>query len=258
MIYPTSIIDSNEIEYNIPCYEIGNFSKNVINNYINESEKNKKEFDEFKKNYNSFDPSFDFMITKLNYKIKNIFLLEETIMYGKDNFIYDETLDEDKVVRKYQVCNDDNFMINHIDIDNLKSAVINNEGHQVYVDRNKELTHDKIFELLLVHELIFNKDFYEDYIRCRTNLEYKDIYYNISSYFINRLGFMKSVIYEDKTGYILLNKQLENSYVKNLLLSINEFYKNIQMEYYNISNNYYEEAIKVQEKIGDSNEYRRI
>ena len=68
----------------------------------------------------------------------------------------------------------------------------------------------------------------------------------------------KGVIYEDKTGYILLNKQLENSYVKNLLLSINEFYKNIQIEYYNISNNYYEEAIKVQEKIGDSNEYRRI
>lgn len=258
MIYPTIIIDPYGKEYNIPCYEIGDFSKNIVNNYVNESEKNKKEFDIFKENYNSFDPSFDFMLTRLNYKIKNIFLLEETIMYSKDNFIYDETLDDDKVIRKYQICSDDNFMIKHIDIDNLKSAVINNEGYQITVDRNKEINHEKIFELLLIHELIFDKDFYDDYIKCRTNPKYKDIYYNISSYFINRLGFMKSVIYEDKTGFILINKQLENNYIKKLLSSIKDFYENVQIEYYNISNDDYEEAIKIQEKIGDNNEYRRI
>ena len=258
MVYQTKVIDNNGLMYEVPYYEIGLLSEKIVSSFISKSIENKKIYDEFKENYSSLNPSFDFMISKMEYKILNPFIFEQTIMYYKDGLIVDETLDEDKVIRTYPLCNNNNFCIKNLSIDNLLTSVISPEGKTINVNRNIELTHDKIYEMILIHEMIYNKKLYEDYIFCRTNKEYSDIFYNISSYFINRLGFLRTVVYDDKSGFILLNKQIKNEYIDKFLFSVKEFYPDIEISYYNISDDLIEQTNQIIEEVGDLGEYRRF
>ena len=69
----TILKDSLGNAINIPYYEMGNFAKEKVNEYIKDPI-NAKEFFEFKKNYTVYEPYFDYLICKMNYKIENPFI----------------------------------------------------------------------------------------------------------------------------------------------------------------------------------------
>lgn len=256
MIYGTKIIDANGNTIDIPCYEIGKYLENIVNKYINENEENRQIFDQFQTKYNYFEPYLDFCLCQLGYKILNPFIIENSVLYGKGDNIYNETLEDDKVIRDYCKAEDNNFNIGKTNIENLKNSVVMPNG--LKYETNDKLGHNKIFEMLLIQNMIYNKMLYEDYIKCRTNPDYSDIYYNISSYFRNRLGAIQVVIYPDNNGYILVNKMLQDDFMTNFLNSVKEFYPNIEINPSDLPPELYESSLEMKEEIGEVYENRRL
>lgn len=256
MNYGTKVIDKFGNIIDIPCYEIGKYFENIVNKYIDENENNKQIFKQFESNYSYFEPYLDFCLCQLGYKILNPFGIEQSILYGKGNTIYNETLEADKVISEYPKAENITFNIGRANFEDLKDGIIMPNG--LKYETSDIIGHNKIFEMLLIQNMIYNKMLYEDYIKCRTNPDYSDIYYNISSYFRNRLGTIQVVIYPDKNGYILVNKMLQDDFMTNFLNSVKEFYPNIEINPSDLPPELYESSLEMKEEIGEVYENRRL
>ena len=217
----TIIIDDKSNEIEIPFYKIGEFSKKIVEEHIIKDQNLKKEFDLFKEHYHFFEPYFDFMILKLNYQIKNPFIFEESILKEHHGHFVLQSL----LSYNYPSANDEDMMISSFDINNIGDQIINNVGVTYKVDREKGYTHQFVYEIVLLEKMISDKDLYEDYVSCITNDD--ALYYDVNSYFRNRLGYIQVTKIDKEEGFVLYNPDVASGYVKSIANEIVEKYPQI-------------------------------
>lgn len=206
----TVVIDDKLNEIEIPYYNIGEFAKKTVLEYISKDQNIKKEFDLFKEQYHFFEPYFDFLILKLNYQIKNPFIFEESILKEHHGHFTIKSL----ISYDYPSANDEDMMISLFDISNVDDEIINTTGLTYKVDRNKGYTHQFIYEIVLIERMIGDKDLYEDYISCISNDD--ALYYDVNSYFRNRLGYIQVTKIDKEKGFILYNPDVASGYLKSI------------------------------------------
>lgn len=246
----TGVVDKNGNLIEMPYYEIGNFFKNIVKEYISLNEDNKAVYDDFKKDYLFFKPYYDFAIFKLGYKILNPLFNENTLGYAKDNKIIVENMYDDALKYYYSKTNDNEIEVKYADPNNIFSCIIDQDGRCFKVDREKDQFHEQIFEQVLNQIIIYNKIICEDYYN---NCVVNHIFPNINFYFRDRLGFIQK-----SENYILYNKSLVNDYTMNLLNKIMDENKHLSKETSVLNENVIEETRNIIDCVSDEYENRRL
>lgn len=262
-MYESGLITPEGEIIHIPYYEIGKYIENVVIKYIDENLDNKELFELFKQGYNYFSPYFDFAIMCLGYKMINPLVVEQSTLYAKDGEMVNKPnnlLPESH----YDRVTDFNYHIGKVNTDNLRDCVLSGDLIQFEVNRDKKRYHQDVYEIILIEKMIYNEILYKDFLLCMTNPKYKNIYPNIDCYFRGRLGFAHVVVYEDKSGYIIYNKDLKSKHLDSFLFELKSSYPQIDPEndVENLSYFFSEEEIKkileFKQEIGEINECRRI
>lgn len=255
-------IQENGNNINIPYYEIGNYLEKVVDDFISLSSQNKDLFDLFKQGYNHFNPYLDFAITYLGYKIKNPLIIKESILYGFDDKIANQSSNLKIKPKIYKRLTDENYKIDNVNIEQLKDCLIAPNGLKYEANRNENINHEELYEILLIEKMIYDKKLYDDYIYCMTNPNMQYAYLNIGRYLRGRLGFIELVIYGNQSGLMRYNKDLIDDYFYNLRRGINDNYPNIvdieeSLSSY-LNSEQIEQAKEIRCEIGEKHESRRI
>lgn len=221
----TVLRDENDNIIKVPYFEIGNYAEAKVNEYIVNNHL-EKDFEEFKKNYTVYKPYFDYLITKMHYKIENPFIFSIGVLEGKNNrFSYKNLLEYN-----YPTASDKDLMISKFNVNNISDEIIEPTGLSFKIDRTNDVTHEAVYEVILMEQMIYNKKLYEDYINCVLNDS--NTYYDINVYFRTRLGYSQITVYDDNyNGFILSNPDIAPEYIQNVVRSIENMYPNMQSKY---------------------------
>lgn len=250
---------TGQVVKNINYYEFEDIARQIVDLSLRENPNLKLNFDEFKKNYTHYSPYIDYLICKLNYQFINPFVTEEGCLCSKGNrlFYVQYALDDKfRTITEYPKASDKDLHISHVSIDSIDNSIIDPNGICYTLDRKKDEVHQQYYETILMHKMINNKMLYEDYVKCSS--EYSDTYYLINTYFRDRLGYLQVVKYLGDSGYVLYNEQLKESYINNLLSSINDFYPNMSLEKSILPDELIESSIEIKNEMSDIYEGRRI
>lgn len=234
----------------IQYYEIGAFAENICNQYIEESETNKIQFEMFASDYHFFKPHLDFLLFKLGYKMLNPLLKEYTMWYVENDNLYLKSQNQKK--QYISVCDND-LGIQYINPEKIESCVADFSGRTYKVFRRLGIQHEEIFGLILNQYLIYDKELLEMY------KDYADKGMNIGAFCRNMLGFYHIGMYPDQSGYIAYCSDFYNSYMDNVCKRIKEIYPKIEILPDHIhTKESLEIANKCIEKVGEINENRRL
>lgn len=209
----TKLISPNGEIHNILYYEIGLYSEKLCQEYIEKSEENKIEFENFASNYTYFKPYFDFLIFKMGYKIINPFCSKKLIGYTIGNYFITKGISREDNIKmsKYTSVSDKDLQITNYKDTSLKEGFIDANGIGFKLNRKIGLDHSKLCELILNQFMIYNKEIYLDYINSISDPEISDIITIIEFYMIERLGFTQMCIFDTDYGNIIYNdKKLYN------------------------------------------------
>lgn len=231
MIYETILVDSKNNQLEIPCYQIGVYLEKKVLEFCDQNVRNKNLFNEFKKDYSYFKPYLEFAIIHLGYKIINPLIIEESILISKDeqlNNISHNSVNNTESIYKYKKCIDKNYDIEKLNCNNIKNGILTPDEYQISIVRETEQYHEQLFEIILIQKIIYDEFLYNDYKDCMTKRS--DDFYNINSYFRNRLGYVQICCYEDMTGFFLCNKYLDNNIKKTIETVIKKYPKMIKEE----------------------------
>lgn len=246
----TGIIDKNHNLIEMPYYEIGNYLKNIVKEYISLKDENKIEFDEFKKDYTFFKPYYDFAIFKLGYQILNPLFNEDTLGYAKDDKFIIEEINNKKHPNIYPKTNDTEIEVKYANPSNIYPCIIDQNGRCFRTNRDKDQIHEQLCEQLLNQIMIYNKTICEDYYEnCIINHNFP----NINFYFINRLGFIQI-----SEIYVLYNKNLINDYTINLLNKILSDNSELNKSTSVLDDDKIEETLNIIDCVSDEYENRRL
>lgn len=209
MLETKLISPSGEI-YSMYYYEIGLFAEKMCRQYIEKNDNNQLEFETFASNYTYFKPYFDFLIFKLGYKIINPFFKDNTVGYSIGNYFITKGINKDDNIQmeKYSSVSDSDLQITNYKDISLKEGFIDQNGIGFKVNRNIDMSHSKVCELILNQIMIYNKEICEDYLKSIHDPEIKNILTRIEFYMIERLGFIQMCIFETNFGDILYNDKL--------------------------------------------------
>ncbi len=158
--------------------------------------------------------------------------------------------------REYPKSDNKSLGIDTFSVDTFADSVISPDGVAYKFDRSKGGSHGRVFELILMNKMSYNKMLYNDYITCMN--EKSNVYYNINAYFINRLGYLQAVKYSDNTGRIIYNFELKGGFVDGLLKGVHEMYPKIHFEEAHIPSELIEEAKDMKSEMSDIYDGRRI
>ena len=158
---------------------------------------------------------------------------------------------------------DNNYDIKKVSVDHIRESLISPLGIQFSVNRDFHINHIEVATIYLMETMIYNKELYEDYVRCMTDPDLQYAYPSIERYFRGRLGFLQAVVYENNSGFIIYNKSLETEFTLSFLKGIRTFYPNIDFEDCENLEMYFqdseiEQAKNLRESIGGRYESRRI
>lgn len=227
MISEPYLVDKNNNLIKIPCYEIGTFMKQIIENYINLNEKNKQEYEKFKNNYSHFNSDLDFLILKLGYKLINPLLTNnQDEIISKHNNIY---LRHYNCETKLSPVDNEHFIINQINMDSFQTSVVSNTGLQysIYPSSKIHVTHSEICIHILLDKILYNKESYLLYIKAlEKDPHYK---YDLEAFFISELGFLQIVRFSDDSGYIIYDSSKITEDLTMLLESIKNQYSKMSL-----------------------------
>ena len=258
-------IRENGNNINIPYYQIGIFLEKVVDDFINLSIKNKDLFDLFKQGYNHFNPYFDFAITYLGYKLENPLIIEESILYGQNDEMVNERINSRMPKSYYYRLTDENYKIEKVSPYYLSNCVIDSNGMKYEVDYLNNRHHDDLYEIILIENMIYNKNLYEDYVHCMSGDLHDFTYQSIARYFRGRLDFIQvGLVKIDGTDlYLVASKQgLETPYSEGFIDIVKDIYPSINIIEENycsfLSKEEIERANKIKQEVGEKYESRRI
>lgn len=248
--------DGSEM-HNFKYYDIADTAKQIVEYKINEDINLKRLFEDFKKDYKYFEPYLDFLLIHLGYKFMNPFF-DVGILYGENGELRYKMHPEDKPkdYMLYPKSDNKSLGIDTFSVDTFSDSVISPDGVAYKFDRSKGGYHGRVFELILMNKMSYNKMLYDDYITCMN--EKSNVYYNINAYFINRLGYLQAVKYPDNTGRIIYNFELKGDFVDGLLKGVHEMYPKIHFEETHIPAEIVEEANDMKSEMSDIYDGRRI
>lgn len=257
----TSVVAPDGTVITIPYYEIGNFFENIVNEFIHNSQQNEEVFLTFQKEYHYFKPYFDFSILHLGYKIQNPFVFRKSVLMAEKEYLLENITNlRDK---KYLKASDSNYNIKKVGVDDIQTSLISPLGIQFTVNREFNINHIELAEIYLLETMIYSKNLYEDYIQCMMDPDLQYAYPNIERYFRGRLGFIQTVVYEDKSGFIIYNKSLINDFMISFLNGVKGYYPNLICEDYEtlefyLQNDQIEKAKRIKQDVGEKYESRRF
>lgn len=235
----------------IPYYEIGTFAENVCNQYITENEINKIHFDIFAQDYNFFKPYLDFLLFELGYKMINPLLYQNAIWFVENDIL---TLKQGDNSSKYSKVSDVALDISYVNPENVRDCMMDSIGRVYNVNRESNLYHENICDLVINQYLIYDKELYEmykEYMSAKTR--------NITAFAKNMLGFSRLVMLPDQSGAVEFCSELHNSYSNAVFKRIKELYPKFDILPYNIhTKESLSIANKCIERVGDMNENRRL
>lgn len=259
-------IQENGNKINIPYYQIGIYLEKVVDDFIHFSSQNKDLFDLFKQGYHYFNPYFDFAITYLGYKMKNPLLTEESILYGENDELVNERIHSKIPNSYYYRLTDNNYKIEKASPYYLSNSVIDANGIKYDVDYLNHRHHDDLYEILLIENMIYNKELYEDYIHCMSGELHDFTYQNVARYFRGRLDFVQVglVKIDSNDFYLVASKQgLKIPYSEGEFIDIvKDIYPSINIIEENYSSFLSKEEIErdseIKRTVGEKYEGRRI
>lgn len=247
----TGLITNENKFIAIPYYEIGDFAEKICEQYIQKSELNKIEFEEFAKNYTFFKPHLDFLLFHLGYKMKNPLLHENStweVIKGKL-----QLKSETGSVFDYSPVRDDILQITYVNPEKIEDSLIDVYGRKYRVPKEFGLHHEDVYELVINQYLIYDKELYKIYE------EYMNSGITIGTFGRNVLGFHQICVYDDHSGYIVYCSDFYNSYLDTVCKRISEIYPKIEMLPYHIhTEESLEIANKCIERVGELDENRRL
>lgn len=259
----TGLIDNKGQITMMPYYEIGIYLKGVCEEYRNMSIENNQVFEKFSKNYSLYEPYFDFALLNLNYKVLGPLLKEDCILYVHNNdYKIDKIEDYLCEIKTNETSNNlktnsDNYEIEYINPENVKTSEVDANGRCYIVDRDKNSLHYLVCEQILNQMILYNEKICIDYYECMNKDKYEGYFPHINFYLRDRLGFTQ-IDYEDNEGYVLYNKTIANSYISSLLNRIKELNPGVQLLTSKINEEMIEETSNIIESMEDMYENRRI
>lgn len=247
----TGVITKENEFIPIPYYEIGTFAERVCDEYIEKSEANKIKFETFAKDYSFFKPYLDFLLFELGYKIVNPLLHYNSIWSVENNELLLKSSSDNK--HYVPVC-DKSLEISYINPEDIHTCMIDLDGRIYEINRELELHHENVCELVLNQYLIYDKELFEIYQEYISNN-----ITNVMSFAKNMLGFLQLEVLENRSAIVVYCKDFHNSYINNVLLRIKELYPDFTIESYTVHT---EESLKVAnkciERVNKTNENRRL
>lgn len=242
----SGLIDSNGQKIIIPYYEIGSVAKKIVTDYVNLNGSNKEEFKKFCMNYTHYEPYLDFIILKLGYGIINPFVQEKGILFENDSrFAYLKNvnfIDKKTPYKHYPSSSDEDLKIVPLSVDDLEDSIISPDHTYYKIDRKKGMAHEDYFKIIFMEFAINNNILYEDFVSYNSDVDI---------YFVNRLGFLHIIIYEDG-GNIVYNKNLVDNNMKKLFRKIKKRYRYIEFNDDSVFYNYnIDESLNMKEEMSD-------
>lgn len=256
-MFESGLITPSGETINIPYYEIGNYAKNICQNYIKESTEHKVEFEKFAQNYHFFEPYFDFIMFHLKYKMINPFLNEDSIGYVIGKYFVTKTtsLNSKNKIEKYTSTSDKDLQITNYKDTSLKEGFINSNGIGFKVNRIIDMGHPKLCEILLNQYMIHNKEIYDDYVNYIMKSNINATPSRIEFYMIQTFSFVQMCIYDTEFGIIMYDDSKVIDWFE-------EFQNIFQSQYENIMFLPISEELNLEidsiNKEGDIHESRRI
>lgn len=210
----------------IPYYEIGSYAEKVVNEYINLSDENKLEFQEFQEDYVYFKPYFDFLISHLGYKFVNPFISKVSVLTYKDGYFMDSSIPN---MPQIPLATDENYKINFLSVSSISSSIISPNGFCFKVQKNKSIytTYEKVLKMILIEKMIYDKKIYDNYINSINNLS-SDFEHNIYNFF-EYLGYIRLDVFNDNTGFVSYDSLNLTDTTSQYLLAIEKLYPKIHL-----------------------------
>ena len=174
----SGLIDKSGNKIDIPYYEIGDYSKHLVLDYIKQNEKNKNEFEHFKENYKDFEPYFDFLILHMGYAIINPFMEKGILFENDNNFAYLNKTNEVSKNTPYELypkANTIDFEIKKTNFIGYDAMVLPNNNF-FEVDRTRGFSHELYLRILFMENAIKSKRLYEVFIDSHEDIYYFFIY----------------------------------------------------------------------------------
>ncbi len=226
------ITPTNKEFPNINYYDIAMAARQIVDMYIEKDEKNKKEFENFKKDYSIFEPYIDFLITHLNYKIRKPFITDNGLLFGKDGklFYYSDYNVIEQKPSSYPLANDKELKRHVFDVDNMVDCIVDSNGYAYDIeDRNKGEFHGRTWSIILMHYATNNRKVFDDFSTYMIeNPNEPDR--GINKYFRTMYGNLQIVKYPDNTGHIIYNPDMVNEKTLEIINEINNKYPKIRLE----------------------------
>jgi hypothetical protein len=192
------IVFPNGKERKCKYYDIEYLCQKIINDLISTDEQIKNKFEEYKKNYTYFSPYFDFLLFELNYKIKNPFNLENSILYADKKMI---CLEHNNLKTEIFTKSDDiTIGLEKLDVSNLEKSMVDSNLNAIKPQGMK--WHLYISRFILNHYFIQDAKLYKEYIEdCLPNMFYQ---YDYVQFLISRKPFFsldKNIIDEKQNQF---------------------------------------------------------
>lgn len=211
------------VEYN----QVNDLCKRIC-----EHDKCRERFDEFKKDYDYFEPYFDFVMFELQFIMINGLCRNSCVVKYRDALYeildtkdlteYDYSVLKSSSINNHSIlplitkCSDSELKIHSFSDDNIETCMINQQGvcMMSYAGFEDDRgSHDVTCQTVLNQMLSHDKEVLDDY------LMYED---NDVNYLINCFGFVKSTSKED-CGLILGNSATMNDEIYQTFSMLDEF-----------------------------------
>jgi hypothetical protein len=215
-----TIIDSTGNKITLPFNEMKIYIDKLVEKFISLNGENKNIYEKFKEDYKTFNPNLDFLLSNMGYLLELPFN-EDILLTGLEDNLIDLNTFRKKYQYIYPRVTEKNLNIHKLGVDNVESGMIDPNGILYSIDK-KDITHLQVCELLTLHMIMNNEEIYQKY------LENKHKYNDPIAFLVNELGFVRVVVYPNKSGIILYNEDIASGYIKGMINSVKDFYPEIQ------------------------------
>jgi len=247
----TGLLNEDNEFIELPYYEIGTYAEEICKKYIEENEENKIKFEIFSENYSFFKPYLDFLLFKLDYKVVNPMLHQDS-MWRVEN---DRLILKSAAKDRYGIQASDSMLgISYINPEDVQSCMIDQEGRVYKTNDSLNIYHEDVCDIVLNQYLINDKEMYEAYE------EYVGNGISDSLAFArNMLGFSQLAMHSDHTGNVVYCESFYNTYIDSVFRRIKELNKEFSLDAYSVhTKESLAQANRCIERAGEINENRRL
>lgn len=217
MLTLDSALIKNDVIIKCKYYELEKNCIEIVNNYCNESEANRIQFEEFAEKYKTFRPYFDFVICVLGYQVENAQMEENTLLVGKKNHMYVYKKIEKRFENNFRYGMSDEETLNiypmSLDSSTFHDCLI--DGNNNHILPNDMFGHVQILQQILNLLLISNKEICEEYLHYTSDV----------GFFVQR--YLPIIRFQaDKQGRMIITRcfyrednltELQNDFINYLL-----------------------------------------